>query len=356
MTFTHLDSSSDKFDDIVQHIKDHFLSKNSYPKLILGTGLSRTYNLPGMKELGEELKREFDLSSDSDIKDLWLKKEKHIFEYGLEEGLKDLNLSYPIQRKFVTLTKEITAKFILNEELDKINEIYNNQGGFYKLLKYLRDSVSTNNPILDVMTPNYDRVIELVSDKLGIRVFSGFSGEVFSNFDCANLRNPRNIFNTKEFLLRLFKPHGSLNWINKSDILISTNDSKFLLNEYKNIDIVTPGSSKYEISLINPTYNGIRECFNSQLNDSKPFSMLFFGYGFNDEHFNSTLYARFETTPTLIISKFIKPEIIDMAHKNKNLIIICEIDNKNILIYKKTKYETKEQLWNLDIFTDIMIA
>lgn len=27
MTFTHLDSSSDKFDDIVQHIKDHFLSK-----------------------------------------------------------------------------------------------------------------------------------------------------------------------------------------------------------------------------------------------------------------------------------------------------------------------------------------
>ena len=46
----YLEIHSEIFDDIVEDIKQRNLSRNNMPKIIVGTGLSVIYGVPGMKE------------------------------------------------------------------------------------------------------------------------------------------------------------------------------------------------------------------------------------------------------------------------------------------------------------------
>lgn len=59
MDIEHLEIHSDTFDDIVEDIKQRNLSRNCMPKLIVGTGLSMIYGVPGMKALADHLGKEF---------------------------------------------------------------------------------------------------------------------------------------------------------------------------------------------------------------------------------------------------------------------------------------------------------
>lgn len=54
--YRKISCESDEFDDIVVNLKNDVLSRNNIPKIILGTGLSASYGVPGMWELSEELK------------------------------------------------------------------------------------------------------------------------------------------------------------------------------------------------------------------------------------------------------------------------------------------------------------
>lgn len=56
MDIEHLEIQSENFDDIVEDIKQRNLSRNNMPKLIVGTGLSIIYGVPGMKDLAEHLR------------------------------------------------------------------------------------------------------------------------------------------------------------------------------------------------------------------------------------------------------------------------------------------------------------
>ena len=42
--------------------------------------------------------------------------------------------------------------------------IYEKDTGFCRLLKYLSGTVSVDKKIIDIMTPNYDRIIEIICD------------------------------------------------------------------------------------------------------------------------------------------------------------------------------------------------
>lgn len=63
MDTKHLEIHSEIFDEIVEDIKQRNLSRNRVPKLIIGTGLSIAYGIPGMSanifgnETGEKHKQ-----------------------------------------------------------------------------------------------------------------------------------------------------------------------------------------------------------------------------------------------------------------------------------------------------------
>lgn len=354
MDATYLDvHNADIFDEIVEDIKRKNLSKDNMPKLIVGTGLSVIYGVPGMKELAKHLNKEINKSKDADLKKMWSIRYADISKNGLEAGLANLTAE---ESALVDAIKSITAKYILKSEEKLHPKMLESDTGFSKLLEYLSGTVSANKKIIDIMTPNYDRIIEIVCDRLGIGVITGFVGSVHCTFDKSLLKQPEVRYNCKRRTwVRLFKPHGSINWINEGGNDYLTNDYRILNEKSEFIDIVTPGSSKYRESLTNKTFNYMREEFNELLSSEENYSLLIYGYGFNDKHFDISLIDSFEKN-VLILAREVKQEIINEAIKRRNITVFYHEGDKEYMIYKTKKYIIDLPLWDIEHFADIFLG
>ncbi|WRK55185.1 SIR2 family protein [Coprobacillaceae bacterium CR2/5/TPMF4] len=280
-----LNVDSEEFGQIFIDIKQRYLSNTNFPKLIVGTGLSISMNIPGMSALAKKLNKEFENIDDTALKETWEKYKGKIETDGLETALLDVSMN---EELFIEKIREITSEFILDNEYVQHSNIGMNKSGFEKLIKYLSISVSENYPLIDIMTPNYDRIIELICDKLRLQTTLGFVGSVYQTFDSNTLKSPYEYYRKHITLVRIFKPHGSVNWIKKCDKEYQINDYYFLKDNNKNIDIVAPGRSKYEVGMVNDIFRSHREIFNELISDSrKDFSIFIYGYGFNDKYFNT---------------------------------------------------------------------
>lgn len=344
----------DVFGDIIQDIKENNLSRSNMPQLVIGTGLSASYGVPGMKRLGEHLDGRLSKHFDEKIKMIWSEKANDVKTKGLEAGLKSL---VPAEQVLGDEIRKITAAYILREEEKLHDAIYQKDSGFAKLLNYLRETCSVNNRILDIMTPNYDRVVEIVCDKLKIKVITGFEGELFQTFNSQTLLKPENFYNTKKYFhVRLFKPHGSINLISKENKEFLTNDFKVLNENSDYIEIITPGSQKYEAGLINSTFRTMREDFNHLISDTtKQHSLFIYGYGFNDSQFDTVLFENSDKN-ILIIAYEVKNEVLKRAMKNARITVFYQKKNKNYMIYKKQEVQINRSLWDMNEFAEIFLG
>lgn len=349
----YIEVCSEEFDEIVTDIKQRNLSRNNMPKLIVGTGLSVIYGVPGMKGLAEHLSKEINASTDEKLKKIWNDRYKEIQTNGLEAGL--ANLTYD-EEVLVNAIKSITARFILESEEHLHKMIWEKETGFAKLLEYLAGTVGVEKKIIDIMTPNYDRIIEILCDKLGIGVITGFYGGLYGTFDKKLLKQPVLAYNCKNHVwVRLFKPHGSINWICKNDKEYLTNDYNRLKEMADYIDIVTPGSSKYKAGMINNTFRCMREEFNELLDSRENYSLVIYGYGFNDDHFDTALFDNFQRN-VLILSRDVKPNIINKALEKRNITVFYHDSGQEYMIYKAKKYMIDMPVWDIDKFAELFIA
>ena len=353
MNVEYLEIHSDNFDEIVEDIKQRNLARNNMPKLIVGTGLSIIYGIPGMKELAEHLETEINKSSIMRLKEIWEKYAHDIKMNGLEAGLANLTQA---ESTLVDEIKHITAKYILESEEKLHKTILEKNTGFCKLLTYLSGTVSVGKKVIDIMTPNYDRIIEIVCDKLGMGVITGFYGSLYGKFNKNILKQPTEVYNCKNRAwVRLFKPHGSINWINEDGNEYLTNDYEILKDKAEYIEIVTPGSLKYKDGLTNNTFRCMREEFNELLNPEDNYSLLIYGYGFNDDHFDTALFDSFQKN-VLILSRDVRQEIINKALERKNITIFYHEDDKEYMIYKSKKYTIDLPVWDINQFADLFIG
>lgn len=182
---------SEEFEPIFMDIKERYLSGVNFPKLIVGTGLSIAMNIPGMLKLAEKLEKSFERIGDLELQEQWNQYKGKIKDEGLEEALLDVSIS---EESFVEKIREITSEFILDEEYNQHSNILNEISGFEKLLKYLLGTVNVNNQVIDIMTPNYDRIIELICDKLKVSTTLGFSGNMYQTFNENILKQPYDFF------------------------------------------------------------------------------------------------------------------------------------------------------------------
>lgn len=353
MDAQYLETQSDAFSEIIEDIKHRNLSKNNMPKLIVGTGLSITYGVPGMKQLAKYLQKEISKSKDASLKEIWNNRYDVIKNKGLEVGLANLT---PAETILADTIKPLTAKYILKREESLHKSILEQDTGFSKLLVYLCRTVGANYKLIDIMTPNYDRIIEIICDKLGIGVITGFEGNLYCGFYDNLLRKPGDAYNCKDRIwVRLFKPHGSVNWVNKDGKEYLTNDYNILRNKTEHIEIVAPGSSKYREGFINNTFRCMREDFNGLLKTENNYSLLFYGYGFNDDHFDTALFDSFHKN-VLILARDVKPEIISRALEAKSITVFYHEKKKDYMIYKSKKYMIDLPLWNMDQFADMFLG
>lgn len=344
----------EEFESIFLDIKERYLSKNNFPKLIVGTGLSIAMGVPGMSKLAERLEEKFENIEDLNLREKWNKYSTKIKKEGLEDALLDISTS---EELFVEKIREITSEFILIEEYKQQPMILNTVSGFEKLLKYLSETVSVNNKIIDIMTPNYDRIIELICDKLKLPTTLGFSGNIYQTFNVNILKRPREYFSKDNILVRIFKPHGSVNWIKMSGKEYQVNDYHLLKNKKEDIDIIPPGAMKYKSGMINDIFRQHRESFNELISDLNSYSILIYGYGFNDQHFNTVFQNT--TKDVLVLTKVIKSSFLKKVTQNKNWTFFykCEDGNENTstesyMIYKGKKYKVNKDLWDINIFSE----
>ena len=350
-----------EFEKVYGDIKERYLSRTYFPKLIVGTGLSISMNIPGMTDLSEELSKRFNEKPYEEFKETWDTYKSVVVDQGLEAALLKIPQS---SSKFVENIRTITGKFILAEDYKSRENIIQNNSGFEKLLNYLSRTVSPNNNIIDIMTPNYDLIIETIADKLNLPTVLGFSGNLFQKFDKEYLRNPHIVYRKRVQLLRLFKPHGSVNWINtNNNQILQVNDYSYMNNHSDDIEIIAPGSFKYEYGMTHEIFRAHREGFNEIISSKEiDYSIFIYGYGFHDSQFDIV----FENTDNnvIVLTMELDQSIINRALTNTNWTLFYksiigtteDFNDESFMVYKGEQYIIDENLWDLDVFSNIFFG
>ncbi len=132
---------------------------------------------------------------------------------------------------------------------------------------------------LEVFTPNYDLLLEEAFEQYKVPFFDGFVGSREPFFDLAAMEQDK----VPERWARLWKLHGSINWIKQGD------DSVFRCHPPKSGQqvMIYPSHLKYEQSRRMP-YLAMCDRLKAFFRETNPVIILC-GYSFADEHINEIL-------------------------------------------------------------------
>ena len=107
--------------------------------------------------------------------------------------------------------------------------------------------------------------------------------------------------------------------------------------------------------------------FNCIYSGRSPLSTVFlsayiiYGYGFNDQHFNTA----FEDTnkDVLVLTRTMKKTFLERAMDNKNWTVFYkneeeeeEIELESYMIYKGEKYSLNDDLWDINVFSNVFLG
>lgn len=203
---------------------------------------------------------------------------------------------------------------------------------------------SLNLKRANIFTTNYDLAFDKAFDRLGVNYINGFSGfhnryfkpETFEYDIFFPGSTTQGKVQRIEKVLRYFKIHGSLTWVNRvpsANCVYGIEELPMeLIRENKEYDslIIYPTTVKKSYTLDYP-YSELFRQFSVSI--AQPQSVLItFGYSFSDEHINDLIYQAL-TIPsfTLIIVDF---KGVDGSAEIKRLM---ELNDPRIIIMQGTQ-------------------
>lgn len=176
----------------------------------------------------------------------------------------------------------------------------------FPLGRLLQGLSITSNPVIEVITTNYDRVAEYACNSNGLLYSSGFTPGYLQRREGSDLitfqrgRNPPKT-------IRIWKVHGSLDWFVRGEeepfsapvFEIPTADTKPL--------IVTPGLYKFEQTQYEP-FRSIMTGADAAFERATGFICI--GFGFRDSHIEPKLVARCKNgnVPVAVIARTLTDE------------------------------------------------
>lgn len=320
--------------------------------LIVGSGASCAYGLPSMGELAEHLRVVVpEQISDDDTLAL---QEWDRVSAGLAagEGLESALGEQPLPESLAdVLTIAITASVELAEGAAIAKILQADQpSAFGRIFEHILRSATH----ADVITTNYDRLIEVHAARAGVRLDSMYYGHTVGRMD-ANLsreelyaahapagRGARGVTVRTRPHIRLAKPHGSLDWF--------AHDGQYFRSDLSipgTRQIISPGGNKYRLGYEVP-FDQQRNRANQAIDGAA--SLLTVGYGFNDEHLQTHLRSRFAQVPAVVLSHTLTPNAVEYLSSNPSAIGIeaTELGAGCRIVRGGDHMELDIPLWDLD--------
>jgi hypothetical protein len=292
-------------DELKRKLQEHFRDRLV---TIVGSGVPASAGLPTMGALAMHLSHLMPTMVAGEELDEWLKVDSELAKGSdLESALAGFDLSDEVVSKIVNLTAATIAK----HEHEAIEGIVN---GTHKLgLCSLFPHLTYMNGRAEIVTPNYDRLIEFAAEEAGYGVDTTFAGTVFGRFDPDISRDALSQFvvagragrrdqikRTYRSHVAVYKPHGSLDWFLRAGVPIRcwapVNADRLM---------ITPGRNKFRKGYDQP-FDYHREHANAAIDAATGFLVL--GYGFNDDQLETHLRQRLKAGyPCVILTLELTP-------------------------------------------------
>ena len=316
--------------------------------MIIGSGASISFGLPSMSDLATHLQQ---LSIDQFLetdRDGWIEFCNQLSNGAdLESALHQINLSSAITDQIVNEVWELVKS---KDELVFYDSL--NKSNLFPLGKLLSHMFQSSNGKIDIVTTNYDRLIEYACDQEQLNCYTAFSYG-FTKW----LQFPTNI--KTERVVNIWKVHGSIDWF-KSDLneSISLSMLNRIPNNYKPL-VVTPGVQKYQNTHLEP-YRTIIGASDQALENASSF--LCFGFGFNDEHIQPKLISKCQKNEAsiVIVTKKLSDKTIELIESGslKNYVAIeCDDVNGGSVIHipNHEQLRVAENYWSMDGFLNLVL-
>lgn len=312
------------------------------PALLIGCGCSIPYGLPSMNALAAEIKARLHEKYQND--DTWKSFVDELDKNNnLEQALEKVTLKDDIHNDVIWTVWALVEQ----KDRDALNNFlyYNTNPALTQILKkFIQHAGATN-----IITTNYDRLIEYAIDYAEGKAKTGFSGNYINKFT-------QSMNNTAKRTINLYKVHGSIDWFKhkKNQNLLSMRffDKPKLEEKFSPL-IVTPGNGKYKETHVDP-FRAVISKADEALRNSGAY--LCIGYGFNDEHIQPIIIDenRNNKKPIVIVSKEITPKIRELFLQNgiENCLVISENDTSGSVVhYSYSDSEIfPENYWQLERF------
>ncbi|SFF03793.1 hypothetical protein [Nitrosomonas sp. Nm166] len=134
--------------------------------LIIGSGASVAYNLPNMESLGKNLIDNIEKEKPDLLKNaLWQSFKEKLKEMGLEQAI-DITDIWKNDEIYAAI-KSHTWRYIVSKDAI-VQELVRDNSATLALSKLLRHLLTSDNNLIRVVTPNYDRLIEYASEAADI--------------------------------------------------------------------------------------------------------------------------------------------------------------------------------------------
>lgn len=315
-------------------------SVSNIPLILVGSGASAPHGLPSMSVLGQHLIDQ--LGAKYDGAPYWDIFEKNIAEgQDLEKALTGIELT----TEMLADIKRETWNLISDKDLKVFSELLFSHKTL-PLTRLLHKFYQAHPKRIDIITTNYDRLIEYACDLSEIPVMVGFNGQYLKRFSGR--------FSCRD-AVNLLKVHGSLDVF--QDIHGGVVSAPMLSELPPGLipELITPGSSKYA-AILHGTPRELLLAADEHIKQARSF--LCIGYGFNDSQIQEGIINRIRTgVPLVSITRTVSDSAAHLLANNaQNYITIQQgpEPNKTEVCINRSIEILDGELWTIDGFMDII--
>lgn len=323
--------------------------------MVVGSGLSAAEGMPGMPQIAHRLRQAASgLSGDEARR--WQPIEALL---AADEGLESALLKCPPSSSLEEWIVKEVCNFLIPGERSVISEVLSGARTL-RLTKLLRRILKPANG-LPILTPNYDRLVEVACEMAGFHVDTTAIGVYAGAFDferscmasCKSVVKRGGMTILEHFPRAVvLKPHGSFDWYRTSD-----GGRRCTLDLHAERLVITPGLNKYRAGYDAP-FDKHRELANNYINQAARLAV--FGYGFNDDHLQTHLLRRIrDGVPTLILNRTANLLIQRLVNESPACVCFSEVESPSgvrIIARDGVTDYTGPTLWDLGVLVQELLT